>query len=262
MRLSAVWAGMHSKTSNNSLVVVAAHTKRTAPQLSSPYREIFRGEDHVENGFDHGVAYLPYTSIRLETWSEYSALLAVVEEFPNYEVIGLMHYRCVLDLNVMHGQASILPWKTRNSFLKSQVDQIYDLGRSSLIVSIPHEFETSAWNQFHSALPAHRNLGALFEETCLYFDSICDFELGTARYFLESNFNLISRNLFVGPRQLIEDWISKVILLINFLEVRAPSEADSRWGAYIIERLFSVYVWALKEKLPGFVEYRPMTYFE
>lgn len=253
---------MSSKISNNSLVVVAAHARRAARKLSSPYREIYRGKEHVENGFDYGVEFLPFSELQLETWSEYSALLSVVEEIPNFEVIGLMHYRCVLDLNEIYGQATILPWKTRKSFLDSQVNQIYDLGRSNLIVSVPHEFETSAWDQFQTALPAHRNLGELFEETCKYFDLICDLELGTTRYLLESNFKLVSRNLFVGPSEVIEDWLSKVILLINFLEARVPSEADSRWGAYIIERLFSVYVWTVEEKLPGFVQYRPLTYFE
>lgn len=234
---------------NKSVVVyVATHFQRSGSLLKLPFREVFRGPAprFIARVAQPHKFYKYFTrknlpaSLPHETWSELGALLSGYP-WSREDIVGLYHYRCGLDLT-QASNTSLLPAGERNAFFEAQSRFMQTDVSNTLYVGEPLTFKVSSWQQFLDCESQTKNLEELLEASCLKFDELLGREPGYSATKLKTSNAFYSRNLFVGPRAFANSWCEKTIRIIEFLSSRKPDDVDARWGAYIIERLFSVFI--------------------
>lgn len=230
-----------------SLIVIATHLERSGPLLQSPFREVYRGKKppflsltfQKEKHYRYFVgANLP-KGVDAESWSELGAFLSI---WPNrsLDAVGLFHYRCTLSLS-QKLDSTWLDFRARSLFYEQQADYGSSYAKDILFVPDPLVFETSAWEEFANG-DAHIGLLPLLEEACALLDGLLEVDLGFSENTLKDNNFLFARNLFFGPAKIGRLWAGHLGTLMRFLSTRRPEGCDPRWGAYILERLFSVFV--------------------
>lgn len=253
-RLPICW-----KNKRTSLLV-ASHLPSTLPLLPRPFKEIMRNSelnigtkmpvvDHIE-GLDSS----------LESWSEYGVFWSGFPWKSNSARVGLLHYRSMLDLEGQRQNYSVLPIAERNDFYVKQLEFLGRIPRDCIVVSDPLIFDQSTWDQFVACGDQTRNLDLLFIETCKEFDLLVS---GIdSETHLKSTNHLYSRNMFISPFSFAADWWVISRRLADFLDTRKPNNVDPRWAAYIIERLFSVYVDEVRSKKQMFFVQKPIVFFK
>jgi len=138
------------------------------------------------------------------TWSEYAAFLSV---YPTHPMFGLESYRC-----------------TFKNYTESKIN----------VTSV--EFPTSCYEQFKTH---HASLAEILLLTSDYFKSLTNID---AICTLKNSNVLHHRNMFYAPRAFAIEWQYLATKLITFMDRLQVDTETERWGAFILERLFSTFV--------------------
>jgi hypothetical protein len=241
-------------------LIVAGHLPSTLPLLPRPFEEIMRNSESSIGKEMSVVDHIEGLESSLESWSEYGAFWSGFPWRANSARVGLLHYSSMLDLEGQKQNYSVLPIAERNEFFVKQLESLGRIPRDFIVVSDPLIFDQSTWDQFVACGDQTRNLDLLFIETCKEFDLLVS---GIdSETHLKSTNHLYSRNMFISPFSFAADWWVISRRLADFLDTRKPNNVDPRWAAYIIERLFSVYVDEVRSKKHMFVVQKPIVFFK
>lgn len=238
----------------SKLIVVACHQDLNLEKLEDPYIEVYRTDSPQE--FEHNIYQLEGIKSPIVSWSEYGQFFHPFPLDENIDTFGLVHYRCMLDLEDKEEYSYILPYAERKNFYEKQVP-LLDRFYGNIIVGEPLEFECSTWDQFSNPFP---DIEKTFLLACKKFDMIVgDVD---SEYILKSTHKLYSRNIFIAPASVAKGWYEISREIVKYLDTVAPHGTDPRWGGYILERLFSVYISLIILNVPNLVVTRPLIFFE
>ena len=244
----------------DTLIIVATHIESTLPRLFLPYKEVKRESNVAIPKSNHIVSHVDGLNSHIESWSEYGPFWTAFPWWEDCSRVGLFHYRCALDIEGKAENYSIRPFTERNIFLDHQLKLLRKLPMNTMIISEPLVFAESTWSQFTSCGKQTRNLESLFSQTCKEFDLLVgDVDSET---HLKSTNHLFSRNMFVASFSFAADWWVVSRRLADFLDSRKPEDVDPRWAAYILERLFSVYVDVIRSNPSVTCVEKPVVFFE
>lgn len=249
-------------------MIVATHFQRFGDLTPRPYFETFRGvkprkialilRPQKFHRFFVGpnIPQIGGTAV----WSELGPFLS---EYPwrRKDMVGLHHYRCALDL-LEDSSSLLVSFEMRNKFLRKQRRAFKDIVPNAVYVGNPMVFEKSAWEQFEECWDVHRNLMPLLEMACSELDLYLGLAKGQSEMILKSKNRLFARNLFIGPTDFALLWARFLIDFMPKLQQKRPGDADERWGAFILERMFSVLIEHNLENQAFQIITKPVIYFE
>jgi hypothetical protein len=243
----------------DKLIVVASHKDMSLKPLDYPYREVYRVEENTEHNFQNVVTTLDGIKNPTLTWSEYPAFYSVFPLPDNIRFFGLNHYRCTLDLT--NNNDNTFYYDKRYDFYMSQVQEL-DNYMDKIVIAKKQYFKTSLWNQLNWYIKNSKNMDVL-SPTCSFFDQIIKEEfVVNSKNLLQTSREWYSRNLFMGEVNFANRWYYISYELIKFLDqFDGKIFVDPRWGAYIVERFFSLYVMLLKNQMPQKVIDRQIIWF-
>jgi hypothetical protein len=246
--------------SKETRIIVATHIPSNLPRLSLPYVEMMRVSNKDIPTSSETVSEIAGLSSHIESWSEYGAYWSAFPWQQNCSRVGLFHYRCALDIEGKSQNYAIRPLAERNVFLNHQLALLRMLPIDTVIVSEPLTFADSTWSQFVSCGEQTRNLESLFTLACKEFDLL----IGNidSESHLKSTNHLFSRNMFVSSFSFAADWWTVSRRIADFMDTRKPIDVDARWAAYILERLFSVYVDVIRSNTSVTCIEKPVVFFE
>jgi len=235
---------------NECTILVACYQESIAPRLSSPYLEVCvqRGE-FKPAGYEHYVSRENQTLIYPEAWSEIEVLLDLNSFADKSKIVGLQHYRRIFSLeedcseSVRQMQVS-----QRNYFAEAQVRHLVNY-RQAIVIPRKWEFTYSAWDQFIECKP---ELEGIFTFGLKELDLLLRPYFGeiNSKAILQESFFLYPLNMFIGKVEFFNEWNDILSELVGRIERAAPQFEDTltpRWGGFLAERYFSVYINLCKE---------------
>lgn len=239
----------------NRLIVVAGHQKVNAEDLGYPYMEVYRSEDKS----------LPNRATKVDgvnsptiSWSEYAQFFYAFPLPETVRTFGFIHYRSMLDLRQENSHMSSLPYSQRKEFAQKQLDSINHYN-DRVVIGMPLTFPCSSWQQF---VDCHPKCEPALKDACKFFDSMfSEFNINSENILKSNNF-LYSRNMFISPVWFANKWSKIALDIVKYLDDKKPEGADDRWGGFILERLFSVYVHINMHSNPNLVVQKPIVFFE
>jgi hypothetical protein len=231
-------------------IVVVCHQEPIFRNLKPPYVEVCVDFQTVRShGYSH---YLTKELSRLkypEAWSEVAVLLELESFLENSRFVGIQHYRRFFSFDQTSGEAIISkPTNVRNSFIENEIGDLLKI-RTQIVIPKKWEFKESALDQF---VLCHPSLEELMLLTLQEFDKVLlpiFGEVSSLELMQRDNF-LHPLNMFLGSREFYLDWrmlLSSVTPEIEIHAEKFDGKLQERWGGFIAERLFSVYITLCRE---------------
>jgi hypothetical protein len=207
-------------------ITVASNVYREdLKKLEYPYYEDVRNEFYKVKG-------LPGPAL---TWSEYAQFFNSFPLNENIEIYGLMHYRCALNFK---SNKVKMNYSERDRFFRKQSD-LFDKYKNKIVVGTKLQFTTTAWDQYCSPSEHAANI-PIMEKACEKFYELTGYD---AKQHLQSTNYLYSRNIFISPPDFAVRWYKISLEIATYMNLMdSPHKTNDRWGGFILERLFSVYV--------------------
>ncbi len=169
-------------------------------------------------------------------WSEYGAWFENSSILNDADITGLYHYRCAL--NLFSKPIDDLPINLRYIFLKFQIPKLHEY-RNTLAVGEPNFVPEGVWGQF---LSAHPESEEILLSACKHYDSLLNHSPGSAiARITQSNF-YYPRNIFVSDTKYGKAWMDLSFKLAVALDTEFPAAPNNRWGGFVLERIFSLFV--------------------
>ncbi len=230
---------------NDVAVVVASHQEPIFRNLKPPFLEVCIDlKPNKPFGFSHYVTK-DMSSLKFpEAWSEIAVLLEFESFIGDSKIVGLQHYRRFFSMTseVTSVTISNAP-NMRNEFVENQIKDLLKI-EEQIIIPVKWEFTESVLEQFVSR---HPKLEELFLFTLNEFDKLLfrDFGAFSSLAFTQEKTFLYPCNMFIGPREFYSEWHSILTALIPKIEEHSEKfdgQLGERWGGYIAERLFSIYI--------------------
>jgi len=225
----------------NRRIVVASH-ETTGLDLPYPYYEMVRTDSYDLSANKHQVISLKDLPGPTLPWSEYAQLFTSFPLSTGIETYGLMHYRCAINFE---SEETLDVFSNRVDFFKRQVSYM-NMYYDQIVVGSRLNFPVSAWDQY---CHFHRPHEPLLEFACNEFFDATGYD---AQTHLRSETFLYPRNMFVAPVNFAQRWHDVSLKVAKYLDtLDSPSKTATggiegyqvdRWGGYILERLFSVFV--------------------
>ena len=235
----------------DKLILVARHNDHGWEPLPEPYREI-----------DRTKCVTPTIKQPTLTWSEYAVLWSAFPLSPEVEMVGFEHYRCMLDFDPENlDLVRYIPYTERKAFAEKQLNFI-EHHKSLLTVSYPLMFgESSLWEQLSQCYqpPNHHGIMDILSRACSIFDAAVG--VNSAQELQTTN-TLFSRNIFYGPAPFARDWADISLYLAELFDVWDEPYLPDRWGGFILERFFSIYVKLVERQKTYKVQAKPLTFFQ
>lgn len=239
----------------SKLFVVAGHAKVNAEELTAPYLEVYRSDSEE---FTNRVTEIEGIKSPTITWSEYAQFFYSFPLKKDIKTFGFMQYRSMLDLSGTRANLSYLPFNSRKSFCDIQLGLV-DGYKEKIVVGEKLDFPCSAWKQFTDC---HPNSEDMLRIACKEFDSMFDKLKIDSEKILRSNDYIYSRNMFIAPVWFANSWNEIALNMVKYLDDNAQDGCEERWGGFILERLFSVYVYIHACLNPNLVVEKPVIFFE
>jgi hypothetical protein len=215
-------------------------------------------------GYSH---YLTKDTSRLKfpiEWSEVAIFLELDNYVGDSRIVGLQHYRRFFSFDNELTEALIVkPSILRNDYAESQIQYLLEIDVETVIPK-KWEFSESAYDQF---LVFHPSLEELLLFSLKEFDKVLMPIFGpiSSLQLLQQSNYLYPCNMFIGSREFSLEWRSILSSLVSNIESYAEvyeGTLEDRWGGFIAERLFSVYITICQETMRwSFIE-RPMVLFD
>ena len=189
-------------------------------------------------------------------WSEYAAWFENPELTQNSEnCVGLLTYRCTLSPFIFFPR--VLPFKLRH-FVLQIVHKVLVNEKQVFYVGKPLKLTPNVWEHF--VTPYQQ-----FEEIMLAAAEVYDQIMGNSKDFSRETLNsttlMYPRNIFIGPKDVADEWLQTSFAIAKKLDQLFPEPKDDRWGGYVLERLFSLFVLQLKQNNRIRVVQKPLLYF-
>jgi hypothetical protein len=231
-------------------IVVVSHQEPIFRNLKPPYVEVCVDFQSVRpHGYSH---YLTKESSSLkypEAWSEVAVLLKLDSFLENSKLVGLQHYRRLFSFDDITTDSIIFkPANARNEFVENQIENLLEID-AQIVIPKKWEFAENVFNQF---LECHPSLEELMLFTLKEFDEVLfPFfgEVSTLELMQRDNF-LHPLNMFLGSHRFYLEWRSILSSVTPNIEIHAEKFdglLQERWGGFIAERLFSIYITLCRE---------------
>jgi hypothetical protein len=216
----------------STCIAVVGH-QPLSTKLPSQYLFIRRSSDvELNPDFDNKYTFRAKSFV----WSEYAAWFENSRFFAGKEITGLFHYRCALNLAPV--PFSTFPSSLMSRFLKWQY-QLVRKQQNFLFVGEPNRTDHSVWQQF---MDAHPESIHILKAAC----DIYDIEVGLSRESsetrLKSMHSYYPRNIFLTDTNFSDEWLSHSYKIATQLDLRFEVTPDNRWGGFVLERLFTLFV--------------------
>jgi hypothetical protein len=169
-------------------------------------------------------------------WSEYSAWFENMQFLKGGNITGVCHYRCVLNMSRLN--LAFLPFQFRRIVLGKTRSELAKL-QNFLIVGKPISTPTGMWQQFYDCHP--KSISAL-EFACDKYDELMGAKLSTTFDRMKNETKFITRNIFITDTTFSIKWSQISLEIAKQLDNNFFEEFDDRWGGFVLERLFSLYV--------------------
>lgn len=188
-------------------------------------------------------------------WSEFAAWFENSSVVENTGVTGLYHYRCAL--NLYSRRLNTFPVFLRYFFLKNQVG-ILVRKTNFLIVGEPNQVPETVWGHFQSAHPESQRI---LESACKHYDFLTGRDSGSSEIKLRNSQFYYPRNIYVSDTSFGKDWLALSFQLAEILDQEFQETPDNRWGGFVLERIFTLFVedYAKENKIG--IEMAQQTYF-
>ncbi len=226
-------------------ILVACHEESQVRALKPPFVEVC--VDFMPTKPFGYQDYLSKESSFLrnpEVWSEVAVFLNLLDFSRNSTFVGLQHYRrfFLLDETSKYDLVSTPMWK-RNEIVESGISKL-NLNPKDVIVPSKWKMDNNAWDQFVNNHPMLENLLTQgTHELDLLLKPI--FGEIDSQAILKDSYFLFPYNMFIGHSDFYSEWKSILCPIIEKMEVLADDSKETngnRWGGYLVERLFSVFV--------------------
>jgi len=169
-------------------------------------------------------------------WSEYSAWFENQIIFEGEEITGVLHYRCILDLNGF--RFNELPFQLRRVLLQQLKFKISRL-ENFIIVGTPLNTPLGIWQQYQDCQPD--SIEAL-EFACLEYDNIVGRAEGTTLDRMKNSSKFITRNIFISDTSCAIEWSHIALEIAKKLDLTFAGKFKDRWGGFVLERIFSIFI--------------------
>lgn len=237
-------------TPNEILIIVAGHKETTEQNLGQPFMEIcvdFQSKKPL--GYSHYLAHSSVGMLFPEAWSEVAILVEMKSFLGDKKFIGLQHYRRFFMLREDDfGETCSMPANMRNDYVKNQ-SFLLNQFEGKIIIPKKWIFDEDAFSQLITCQPTLEELTLL---TLDEFDKSLKPIFGkvsSLKILKEKNY-IYPLNMFMGGQEFYDEWRSILVVLIPKIEElskRFNGLLVERWGGYIAERLFSIYITLCKE---------------
>jgi hypothetical protein len=211
-------------------ILVIGH-ERNKHQLPSGFNFVKRSS--IDNLNIRGVHRFKTSSL---VWSEYSAWFENVKIFEGKKITGVLHYRCILDLNGY--RINVLPFQLRHVLLQQFKANISRL-ENFVIVGLPMNTPRGMWQQYQDSHPD--SIEAL-EFACIEYDKIAGYNEGTTLGRVRNNSQFVVRNIFISDTNCALEWSSISLHIAKNLDLTFKEAFKDRWGGFVLERIFSIFI--------------------
>jgi hypothetical protein len=248
-------------------IFVAFHEVSPYRALGEPFKEICNRSsfDLDVEGFEYYVERLDGLESPLGSWAEIAPLIKGGEMFPAAQYLGLQHYRRIFALDVDSGSSGIITtsYLDRYKLANHQIPAIQRL-LNTVVIPLPEARPTNLYDDFKIH---HKDLIDGLNAACEVFDSetALRFKSETAREYLKNTNQLHPYNMFLGPRDFYEEWrnlLLKIMHKLDEMRDQLPiAGPQKKWGGFIIERLFSAYMFQIIQEGKWEVAQKPIYFF-
>jgi hypothetical protein len=233
-------------------IIVAHHLQDSGPPLPDEYLKVCSPAGLIDaTGFHETFNNLEYFKQPNPVWGEVIPLLKANQS--QAEITGLFHYRrFIIPRTFLKFETINLDFRMRERVAYSLLKK---LRKSTGQVYVPKALDLSRLNQ---------TVYSNFEST--HFDSISLLHLGAAKLqdhfknrglnvdileLLRTQTKLHSCNIVIAPADVFERWRNALLGIVEELDRTGPEKElvgyQSRWGGFVIERLFSTWISIEKE---------------
>lgn len=246
-------------------ILVACHIELKFARLGGPYKEVsvYSGETKPR-GYKQYVSEKKVNLLFPEAWSEIQVFMEMDNFTAGSKVVGLQHYRRLFCFSEYHPEEIFsLPFTQRNQFAKIQASEIKKI-KGEIVIPKKWEFPYSAWEQFIVCKP---ELEGIFSYGLQELDTFLEPYFGKvdSQKILQENNYLYPLNMFIGKREFYLEWreiLTKVVTKIENIAPQFQNSLTPRWGGYLAERYFSVYIYLCMEKNRWLFVEKPVAFFE
>lgn len=243
------------------LYIIASHKDISTEELSYPYFEICNSDcGNRPNGYKkYDDSYPINISDKNKAYCELSPLYSIWKNDFNYKMVGLGHYRRLLNFDPKVNQQSFFEQKFENRKSVSEyLSKHMQVSDNLFITSTPFNVG-SILEQFNIF---HPQLIDLFKHSFSVFNKQ-NSNSPSAENFFRNSGQLHTCNMFYGSRDLVDQWCNQIFNLLFELEKDVPSDLDgyqSRWAGFFAERYLSFFISQISDKAK--IIYRPVITFD
>jgi len=241
---------LESEINSQFSIAVSYHDEINYPLLPSPYIDIC----NVKNGKKpagfklYDIDFVDNISIKNKTYCELSVLYSLWKQQLISNTFGTSHYRRLFCLDDTHNPFDVIVknFSERQTFAVEQVKHLRKY-ISSVIVGYTGLAGGSIWNQLKIA---HPELFPFFSYAAKEFALMYP-EMGDPIGFFQNNSHLNHCNMFIAPREIVNNWCSIIFNFLESIESKAPQNLDSynmRWAGFFSERFFTYYISSIQDK--------------
>ena len=170
-------------------------------------------------------------------WSEYGPIFENPEHISNQRAgISLVHYRCIL--KPMRLIPNRLPFKFRSAVLRMSSFMLRP-NKTKTYVGTRFRLHTNVWDHF--VLP-YAHLETIMVAGARELDRIMGFPPGRSEELLKATNLMYPRNIYSAHQDFALEWLQISFAIAKHLDQLFPEPRDDRWGGFVLERLFSVFV--------------------
>lgn len=243
------------------LYIIASHKERDIEKLADPYLEICNSDFNIKPiGYEtYDNTFSINISHKNKAYCELSPLYSIWKNNFNYKMIGLGHYRRLLNFDPKVNENYYIQQKFEDRKPVSEyMSRHMSVDENTFYVSTPFNVG-SILEQF---TVFHPQLLDLFKYSFSIFDkqnSNCP----SAENFFRNSGQLHTCNMFYGSRDLVDQWCNQIFNLLFELEKHVPSDLDgyqSRWAGFFAERYLSFFISQISDKAK--IIYRPVISFD
>jgi hypothetical protein len=91
-------------------------------------------------------------------------------------------------------------------------------------------------------MDAHPESIHILQAACEIYDTEVELSKETSEARLKSKNYYYPRNIFLTDTSFFEEWLSHSFRIAKKLDARFDNTPDNRWGGFVLERLFTLFV--------------------